>query len=342
MKKFGIKALYGAIGAFAMALIVAAQVSAVAPNLSVITTNSTMQVTVYGDANSPVLLNYYSNGLLLGAGSIGYTNYSGYFSTTLNSYNYPLIPNGAQVVVSVNGQQSLPAIWQGNGSGNQYPNYGGAPVLSQANLSMTVGQSQVVSISNNNGYGQYYVANNANNVVSATVNGNTLNLYAMSVGSTTLSVCSNYGGGYNNCATLYVTVSGSYYPQYPQYPNYPQYPTYPTYPPYNGVITLNPQSVQVTVGSTGVVSVGDSYQQNSYFSQGVFYVVNNNNGAVASAFVAGNIVNIYGKAPGSTTFTVCSYVGNQCASVYVTVLPSYSSPYYPSYPYNNGGWYWPQ
>ncbi|MES2225109.1 MAG: hypothetical protein V4478_03945 [Patescibacteria group bacterium] len=338
------------LGAVA-SLAFAAQVSAMTPNLSVVSNNNgTVLVTVTADANSPVILNYYSGYQILGAGIIGYTNYSGYFSTTLNTSSYA-IPSGSQVVVMVNGQQSISAVWPTTYS--QYPNntgYNTIPVLNQSNVSLTVGQSQAVTINSvvyynnnnffNNNYA-YYITNPNSGIVTATMSGNTINLYGLANGSTTLSVCSGantYGLGnyYNNgnCANLYVTVTGSIYypPAYPTYPTYPTYPAYPTYP--SQPVTLSNNNVQVTVGNTGTVIVyGNNAYNTSYpYTSNNFYVTNSNNG-VANATINGNTLTVYGTAPGYTTVTVCSTAGQQCAPVTVTVIAPYQYQ-------NTGNWYW--
>lgn len=350
MKKFSFKSIVATAIAMVMAVAFATQVSAMAPNLSLVSNGSTIQTTVYGDPNSSVILDYYANGQLMGAGVIGYTNYSGYYTGNLYAYNYN-IPAGAQVVVIVNGQQSVPATWPTNGGYNQYPNNNGTLSLSQTSVNMNVGQSQSVTINGNYyyGYGNYYISNAGSNVVSATISGSTINLYAVSSGTASITVCSNNAlsgisyalGSYNAnpCATLYVTVNGGYYNNPPIVYNPPVY--YPPYNNYNTPLSVSNSNVQVTVGNTGTVTLyGNNY--NTYpYNTNSYYVTSTNNG-VANATVNGNTLSIYGTNAGTTTVTVCSTTGNQCATVYVTVIAPYytnNGPY--NYPYNNnGGWYW--
>ena len=86
-----------------------------------------------------------------------------------------------------------------------------AVTFSQTNPGIAIGQSINITLSSNylynSGYAStYYIGANSNpNVVSATVTGNVLNLYGISSGSTTLSVCS----AQNSCSSLYVTVGSA-------------------------------------------------------------------------------------------------------------------------------------
>lgn len=382
MKKFNVKTILTSVAALALAFLFATQVSAMTPNLTLTSNGSgSVQVSVYADANASVILDYYSGSQLMGAGVIGYTNYSGYFSGTLNTYQYSMIPNGAQVVVIVNNQQSPAIVWPANGynNGNScyqvYPyncnnNNGynsGQISLSQSNVSLAVGQSQSISIYNTYNTGnyptynnQYYVSNNSNGTVSATISGNILTLYGQNTGSANISVCSNTTGGYNTgCATLYVTVTG-----YNNNNNY-CYQTYPYncnnnnynnntcgYYPYTNCnnnnyystpLSVSNNNVQVTVGNTGVVAIygNNSYAYpytNGYAGYNSYYVTTGNNG-IATATISGSTLTIYGTNPGTTSVTVCSTSGNQCATVYVTVnAPQYvyNGPY--NYPSQPGNW----
>jgi hypothetical protein len=360
MKMFTLKSMVLSVVSLAMALVFATQVSAMAPTLSITSANNgIMQVTVFADPNANVILDYYSGGQLLGAGLIGQTNYSGYFTGTLNANAYA-IPGGAQVIVMVNGLQSLPVAWPAVTNYNNGCVYNCPPVynnnqntqvtLSVSNLNLTIGQTQTVTINNNSlynnnyyGAGQYYVSNTGNNsVLNASVSGSTLTLYGQSVGSTTLNICSNNTGGYgytsynNGCATLYVTITGDTgynynYPYNYNTPTYPQNYQYNTYPynTYNAPLSVSNSNVQVTVGNAGVVTLyGNNavaaypYATNGYntYNNGSNYYVTNTNAGIATATVNGNTLTVYGTGPGTTAVNVCSTAGNQCAVVNVTVI----------------------
>jgi len=358
MKNFSFKAIIGALAGAVLSLAFVAQAYAIAPSLSLYSTgNNIIQITVYGDANASVILDYYSGGQLLGAGVIGTTDYSGHFSTSINA-SYYSIPSSAQVIVMINGQQSIPATWPATGTNVYNPcvvvcGTVTTPTLSQTSVSLAIGQSQVVSITNpynyNYNYGylntaqQYYIPNNTNSVVNASINGNNITLYGVTSGSTTLTICSNGSYGlsnqYNNgCATLYVTVgvgNNYYYPPTTYYP-----PTNYYYPPttyYNNTpLTVSNSDVQVTIGNVGtVVLYGntnyDPYGTNNGYNQNNYYVTSNNNG-IANAMVNGNTLTITGTSAGSTIVTVCQTGTNQCANVNVTVI----NPTYYNYGYYNG------
>ncbi|MDB5204591.1 MAG: hypothetical protein JWP09_619 [Candidatus Taylorbacteria bacterium] len=102
-----------------------------------------------------------------------------------------------------------------NGNGNN--NYNSNPItINPSSISLTVGQSANVSIYGGNNV--YYTSNGTDSyVVNASINGNTINLYARNPGSATITVCSsNVSSGnnynYSSCANLYVTVgNGNYY-----------------------------------------------------------------------------------------------------------------------------------
>jgi hypothetical protein len=373
MGKYSVKSILAGMLGLIVAVVFAVQASAMVPTLT-LTNNGygTIQVSVYGDANAPIVLDYYANGQLLGAGILGYTNYNGSFSGSINQSNYYLIPNGAQVIVMVNGQQSNMVTWQSNGSSyNPYPYNNSALTFSVTNTSLTVGQSQTVYIngSYNTGYGnQYSISSNlSNGVVQATISGNALTLYGQNAGSATITVCSNnngyynYNNGSNGCGTLYVTVTGNYYnnpcPVYTVYNNCGN--GYQPYPYTNNAISVSNSNVQVMLGSTAAVTVYDGSNNyydpynNGYnnYGSGNYYVTNNGS-AIASATVSGNTVSIYGMGVGYTTLNVCQTSGS-CAVINVTVTSpyvyngynGYNSGYYNNYnngypPDSTGNWYW--
>jgi hypothetical protein len=314
MRKFGFKAIMTMVAGVMAAVLFTVTASAMTPTLSLVNNGyGLMQVTVYGDANAPIILDYYSGSELLGAGVIGTTNYSGYFSESLNSENYD-IPNGAEAVVVVNGQQSSAATWTGS-SNNNYNNGGnGSLSLSQTNVSLATGQTTTVTSYNTTG--SLYISSNSNNsVANATVYGNSIDITAENYGSTTLSICSSYSG----CSSIYITVSSS---------------SYETTTP----ITLSQTSTTLTVGQSQTIYIDSNYNNNEY-NTNEYYLSNLSSGIVTGS-VSGNAITLYGQNAGSTTVTVCSsneegYYGNNgngCASLYVTVNGNYSYPTYPTYP----------
>lgn len=318
---------------------------AFAPTLSVTPVgNNMVTITVYGDANSSVQLyyspysslNYNYSGATL-AGTIGTTNFSGYFSTTLSvgSYN---IPTNASVFVLVNNQQSTTVNWPSVGNGytncpttyayNSINTYSGCtyppitPPTQSGSISVGVNQT---STAYGQGVGPYIVTTNSNpSVVSATASGNVITFRGNQVGSSNVVVCPSYGygypyGGYNynysntaSCSNFLVTVT-------------------PT-------LSFSPSTAALYgVGTSQSVSILDGYgysynnypYYNNYYSN--YFVTSNTNPSVVSASVSGNTLNMYAVGYGGSTITVCSNTG-ACGSIYVSVnTPTgyYYSNYYP-------------
>jgi len=75
------------------------------------------------------------------------------------------------------------------------------PYFSQNNISLNAGSSTTISIY---GTGIFFIYNNSNSsVASATINGSTVIIYALSAGSTNVSICQ---GSSSYCSVLYITV----------------------------------------------------------------------------------------------------------------------------------------
>ncbi len=320
MKKFGYKSILAMVIGAVASLAFAAQVFAMTPTLS-LTSNGygSMQVNVFGDANASVILDYYSGGQLMGAGVIGTTNYSGYFSGQLNPGNYA-IPNGAQVLVVVNGQQSASTTWTNNGYNNGGYNNGSLS-LSQTSVNLSVGQS--VSITAYNTSGSLYVSTNSNSAVAnATAYGNQITINAVGYGSSSLTICSTYN--YNGCSTVYVTVNGGSNNQTP--------------------VSLSQSNVSLVVGQTQTVYINSLYNNNNGYYNNGQYTLSNLSSGIVSATISGNAITLYGQNAGSSTISVCSngynggynngyYGSTTCANLYVTVTGNYGYPTNPTYPY---------
>lgn len=137
-------------------------------------------------------------------------------------------------------------IYNSNNSNNypQYPSCNNYPYnncgvsLEKGSVSLVLGQSDSVRI---NGSGSYYISGNNNpKAVSASISGNSVNLYANSAGSATITICSYYPyNGGSQCANLSVGVSKpvTYYNNYQNYPYYQNYPNYQSYPTYQNIQT---------------------------------------------------------------------------------------------------------
>lgn len=172
-------------------------------------------VTIYGGYGNGYYLATASS--LVGTGINGnilsiYGNANGNAVLTICAYNSNSCGN---LYVNVYGNYYPNNYYTNYYPNNYYPNYYPnyqysnynyqSPIyLGQSNIYMSSGQNYSVNIS---GGGNYRVSSISNpNIVSATINGNMLNVYAFNQGSTNITVCQNYG----SCANLYVNVSGNY------------------------------------------------------------------------------------------------------------------------------------
>ena len=162
------------------------------------------------------------------------------------------------------------------------------PVFSQNNFSMNTNQTTAVYLSGNNGY---YISNNSNqNIISASISGNSIIIFGITVGSANITVCQ--AGG--QCNILYVTVSNAAASTVSSVP-----------------ITFDKSSLSINVG--GVSSV--------YVSGGSgtgYYTSYNSNSNSIGTYVTGSSLIITGKASGSGTLSVCSSA-NVCGSIAVTI-----------------------
>ncbi len=166
--------------------------------------------------------------------------------------------------------------------------YGGSLSLSQTSVSLSSGQN--TSVTAYNAGGLYISSNSNSNIATASVSGNSINIYGNQSGSTTISVCSSYSG----CANIYVTVSGG-----SSYGNI-----------YFGVTNLT-----LTVGQSNTVSI----YNNGNYTYGNYYISSNSNSGVASASISGNSLYVSGLANGTTNIYVCQNSSSNCATLYVTV-----------------------
>ncbi len=235
-----------------------------------------------------------------------------YISGNTNSSVASASLSGNQINVygNSNGSTTITVCANNNGCASLYVNVNnnggyctfgncnnvGGITFSNNNPSLSVGQSMSITVSSPI-YGasqSFYVSNNSNNsVVTASMNGSTLQLYGQNSGSSTIAVCQS---GTSACSNLYVTVNGS---------------GYCTFGNCGGnTLSLSQSSLTLSQGQTATVT--------SYSSSGNLYVSGNTNSGVASYTTSGNQITIYGVSNGSTTFTICAS-GYSCASLYVTV-----------------------
>lgn len=204
--------------------------------------------------------------------NFGTTDQSGYFSTSIgvgSTYNNRPI----EYYVMVAGQQTGVQSVYPSGYYNNYNNYNNnncfyynncsnnysnnsTLTFSESNVSLSTGQSRVVTINANNSfYNNFNISSNSNSsIVSTSLNNNALTLYAQNPGQSTITVCQT---SVNYCGSINVNVTGNYYNnnQGNYYPNNSYYPSY-TYP--GG--TLN-------YPATGTVQGAYTYKNGSLISE---------------------------------------------------------------------------
>lgn len=338
-------------------LFVATGAYAATPTLSLSSVGGdSVQVSVSGDPNVSVMF-YYNVASASGMQTItlGTTNSSGYFSTTISASSHG-INAGQSVYVIVNGQQSAMQTW---------PAPTGTPSLNQSSITLGLGQS--ASVYSQGSSAPVYVATNSSpSVASIQASGTQVTIVANQTGSTTATIC--YTGTASNCANLYITVqsgsvlsfsqnnftlavgqgttvtvsggSGSYSISGNSNPSAASAVLSGSSITISGVTAGNANvTVCDTSGNCGTLSItvgGGAVNGSLYFSGSSpsiavgqsmtvtvsggsgYYVTGNSNPSAASQTLNGSTLTISGLQGGATTITVCSAT-NGCGYVYVTV-----------------------
>lgn len=233
--------------------------------------------------------------------NIGQTDGSGYFTQVIN---LPSDGTSSQVqmYVTVSNLQSPTVSVSPYGSSGGCTYNCGSPYgisLSQSSVSLTQGQSSSVSIYNGSGYyGSYYIASNSNAyVASASVSGNTINLNALNVGSSTISICQNSSSG--NCVSLYITVTGS---------------SGCSYYGCSGNLSLSQSNLNLNSGQSSTINI---YNNTGY--SGNYYISSNSNPNNVSAYISGSTVSVSGISSGSSIINICQSGSSACVSLTVVV-----------------------
>lgn len=228
-------------------------------------------------------------------------------STTVNIYG----PSGVQFYVSSN---SSPAIVQANLSGTtltltgiaagsssisvcsttgtctsltvtvQDISTGANIALSQNTVSVLSGQNIGITVSG--GEQPYTIVGGTSSISQETLSGNTLTVYGISSGTSSVNVCSSGGG----CVPLTVTVNGT------------------------GTTVVTPFSMSQTslslaIGGSAVVTL---------YGSGSYYLSSNAGPSVAVVAVSGSTATVAGLSSGSTNAVICES-GGSCSTLSVTV-----------------------
>jgi len=164
------------------------------PTFSFIQDNAySTKITVYGDPNSVVSLNYGNLASL--SNTIGTTDDNGSLLVSISSSNYN-IACGNTAYVSINGIRSATIPWSPVNSTCT------SMTLSQTSLNLSKGQSTFVTATDNTNIS---ISSNSNSsVISSNVIGNRIYITALNYGTTNLIVCSN--DNVNLCGTISISV----------------------------------------------------------------------------------------------------------------------------------------
>ena len=254
--------------------------AALVPYLSLIdNSGGQVIVTVSGADPSMSVMLYYPSASAYASTNIGSTNANGYLMTTINSATYNIAQN-VPVYVMVNGQQSQQQTW---------PNYtsSGSLSLTQSNVSLSAGQSTVISASVSS---VLSLSNNSNpTVASVNISGNQITVLGLAFGSSNITVCAANIG----CATIAVSVSAN---------------------SSTGAssVSFSQSNVSLAVGQLQQVTISGS---------GSYYISANSNSAIVTVSLSGTAISLSGISAGSATLSVCSTNSGSttCGTLNVTV-----------------------
>lgn len=263
-----------------------ASVYAMTPSLNISATaaNDAIVLNVTGDPNSDVVFSYTStNSSGVQNQTVGMTNSSGFFGTTLGKSLYNFAPNSS-VFVTVNNQQSSPSVVLSVLGSNS----SGVLTLNQSGLVLSLGQVSVITSSNATSL--YVLSNTNSSAANVVASGNQVTVTAANVGSTLFTVCAS---GSSSCVNAYAVVQN------------------------NGaqVLTFSQNTITLTTGQTLPVSV--------YGGTGVYSIVNNSNTGILSANINGQMLNLQANnSIGQSSVVICSNDMNSCGVIHVNVAAS--------------------
>lgn len=244
-----------------------------APVLSV---GQTLTVSVYGTTNTTYYVSSNSNA------SVALASISGSVLTLTGVTNGTAILN---ICATAGGCSSLTVTVSGSaGTGSVY--------LSQNSMTLAVGQTSSVTLSN--GTAPYVLLTASNTIFQAGISGNQLLITGAGAGSATITVCSTGGTG---CSSLSLTVTSTQ-----TNTNSSTGTTFLTFNQTNPTLTIG-QSMTITV--TG--GSGSSYT-----------IPYNSNASTVQASVSGSTLSLYGLRNGSVVLVVCDGA-NDCGAVTVSV-----------------------
>lgn len=289
---FSKKILNGIIGIFTLiALSAGSAVYAVTPTVSATVTGNgdSVLLSVTGDANSGVLLNYLGTSSVVQLSALGTTNSSGIFSATLSTATYG-IARGSLFNISVNNQRSDSLVWPYLSSTTTSPTIS----LNQSSLTILIGQTSVISANNTTGNSLYLASNTNPSIANISINNNQITVLGNTAGSTSFQICSTVNT--TNCATVVVTVQST------------------------NVQTIGFSQNNLTVG------LGQTVPVTVTGGTGTYVISGNSNPSALQATVNGTTVNLYGaNSSGSASITVCSSNLSSCGVIIASAGASSSN-----------------
>ena len=253
-------------------------------------------ISVQNTGSSPLAFSQNNMGLINGqSASVNIYGGTGSYLLTNNSNSNIISANvsGATVNLTANATSGFAAITIcssdlsacGIINANIGANNTKAISFNQASPTMSIGQNLVINISGG-GSGTYSIlSNSSTSIVGASISNSSLNLNALTGGSTTIIVCSSMG----SCGSVITTVIGGNTS--------------------GGAIALSQNNLWLLVNqSFGLTVSGGTSPYNVLLG----------NSSIATATVNGSIVTITGVNAGSTTISVCSAAGG-CANLSVLI-----------------------
>jgi len=256
-------------------------------SLSVISNDSNnIQINVTGDANSGVILSYYSTST---SGpqmkSIGITDSNGFFSGTININDFNITQNSA-IGVFVNGQSSSNISWPYASNSSATANL----TFNKSSLVLNTGQGSTIIASNISSNSLYLSSNSNPQVANISFNGNQITVTGLSVGQTTANICVINSLISSNCASLYIVIQSA-----------------------------SSQGLSFSQNNTSIIS-GQNMQINITGGNGFYQIQNNSNSSIISTSLNGPVLTVYANGTsGSSTITICSTDMSACGVVNASI-----------------------
>ncbi len=220
--------------------------------------------------------------------NVGRTDQFGSF----NGLVYPglnFYSGNVETYVVVNGQQSSVITLSPFGCFNFNNCNNSVLASSTTTVSLNVSNSATVNFFPRNNTGLMITNFPDSSIASASLNGNSLNIFANRSGNTSVRVCNNFQ---TECAAIFISVSGFGGPQ----------------------LTFSRNDIFMQIGENATVSVSNSFS-NSFLS-----ISSNSNPDAVTASISGGIVNLRANNSGSAVIVVCpqNFTAN-CGNLRVNV-----------------------